>query len=1753
MGVFIFLCVLNVFMKGRESNAMYQTRTSKRLTKHFITYILTIVLVMSAFAGVTPPTAYGASTTSYLAFTSDVHDNTSGLETWLEHLSQIPDYVVFGGDYSYNGGTSAQACANIAAGVFSGIQCVLAKGNHDTGSGYNEGLVVDNDNYAIYALDSTNGMNDGVFSSGDLDNLETALESVDSTVPFFIIAHHPIHYYGGRTTQNASAMIDLLNQYSNVIYLWGHNHSVSDENYGVVHYAGWQLQYTSTGNDKKRINFTYANAGCIYSNSSQNIHDAKGLLAAITKNGDDTNILFQYKNLNGTTVSSYQKNGGSSTKVKTYELATSVESGEKYVIVASKGGISTALTNTAYSTGGKNYLAGQTVTVSGSTINADSVTDSMVWTFTETSAGSGDYDVKNSDKYLTRTSGSAGLSTEADDKGSSYTDWSYASADHNLSVYSSNAQQDYYLYQAGDSSHYYFSNSSSASNGGTIYLYKVTETIIDDGYRVIYDGNGSTSGTTPADSMIYEEGDTITVLGNIGALKRSGYAFNGWNTAADGSGTDYKAGSTFSMGTSNITLYAKWKQVATVNTYELADSVETGATYVIVASKSGITAALTTESYEADGNKYLNGKTVTVTGNMLGTDGITADMLWTFTAAGSAGFYDVKDGDGNYLSRESGKTNLFTTATDAGSSATDWYYDNSGHNLYVNSSGSGSTRSYYLYQVGNSSHYYFSNSREDSAKGTIYLYKVTETIIDDGYQVTYDGNGSTSGTVPVDETIYEEGDSVTVLGNTGALKRSAHVFDGWNTAADGSGTDYDAGATFEMGTSNITLHAKWKQVATVNTYELANSVEDHATYVIVASKAGVTIALTSGNYSTGGTDYLAGQAVSVSGSSLTAGSVTDHMLWEFTTHGSGYFVQNSEDKYLNRPSGGQGSPGLEISTSAGSSSYSDWIYDNSGHNLYVHSSGSGSDYKIYQAASSSPYYFSNSSSPSNGGTIYLYKVTETIIDDRYQVTYDGNGSTSGTVPVDESAYKEGDTVTVFGNTGELKRSGYTFDGWNTAANGSGTDYDAGVSFEIGTSDVTLYAQWKKVSVDTSYEQADFVETGATYVIVASKGGLTTALTSGNYSTGGTGYLGGQAVSVVDSYVAADGVTADMLWTFSEDGSCYDVMNGGSYLTRLSGTAGLSVNTEEKDAPYTDWTYDGTNHDLYVTASDDTTRYLYQVAGSSPFYFSTSSDEENGGTIYLYKQSETVIEETYSVEYEGNGSTSGVVPVDEKTYKEGDTVTVLGNTGELKRSGFTFDGWNTAADGSGTGYEGGSTLTIGKADVILYAKWKKVSTGKTYDPVYSIEDDATYVIVSVGDTSVALTNATYRTGDIDYLEGKEVRLSGIYLVADDVTDAMLWKFDKASTGYDVKSGCCYLTRPGGGAAGLYISEQEEGPAYTNWFYDDTGHNLYLVGSDGITRYNLYQAADSSPYYFSTSFSGTGGTIYLYKLFTGSDETYTVKYDKNGGTGGSVPVDSKDYKDGDTVTVLGNTGSLTLSGYSFNGWNTVADGSGIRFKAGDSFIMGTEDMTLYAQWEKNSKRKSKRKSGTTTLEDEEAPGAEIPFADIVGHWAYDSILWAWEQEYMDGISKSLFDPDGSVTRAMFVTVLYRFNGEPSSGPAAFHDVPEGQWYTDAVAWASENGIAMGYSNGYFGVNDRITREQMAMMIYRYMQKYGDAEAGASVTASGYSDALQISDWAQHGVGYTFATGLMTGKNGNLFDPQGRATRAEVTAILKRISDL
>ncbi len=175
---------------------------------------------------------------------------------------------------------------------------------------------------------------------------------------------------------------------------------------------------------------------------------------------------------------------------------------------------------------------------------------------------------------------------------------------------------------------------------------------------------------------------------------------------------------------------------------------------------------------------------------------------------------------------------------------------------------------------------------------------------------------------------------------------------------------------------------------------------------------------------------------------------------------------------------------------------------------------------------------------------------------------------------------------------------------------------------------------------------------------------------------------------------------------------------------------------------------------------------------------------------------------------------------------------------------------------------------------------------------------------------------------------------------------------------------------------------------------------------------------------------------------------------------------------------------------------------------------------------------------------------PFTDVTtDDWFYNEVAFAVTNELFNGTSETTFEPDTAMTRAMFVTVLYRLEGKPAvTAENAFTDVEDGKWYTNAVIWASANGIVEGYDDGNFGTNDKVTREQMAKMLYSYAEYKGyDVTAAADLAI--YGDTDEISDWALTAMTWANAEGYITGRTETTLVPLGNATRAEVATIFMR----
>ena len=179
-----------------------------------------------------------------------------------------------------------------------------------------------------------------------------------------------------------------------------------------------------------------------------------------------------------------------------------------------------------------------------------------------------------------------------------------------------------------------------------------------------------------------------------------------------------------------------------------------------------------------------------------------------------------------------------------------------------------------------------------------------------------------------------------------------------------------------------------------------------------------------------------------------------------------------------------------------------------------------------------------------------------------------------------------------------------------------------------------------------------------------------------------------------------------------------------------------------------------------------------------------------------------------------------------------------------------------------------------------------------------------------------------------------------------------------------------------------------------------------------------------------------------------------------------------------------------------------------------------------------------SATIVLEDNSKDFGDLPD----NYWAADAIAFVTSRELFLGVGGDLFAPNMTMTRAMLATVLYRLDGEDGTGENLFADVPDGTWYSDAVAWASSEGIILGTGSG-FNPDGEITRETLAVMLYRYA---GSPEVGEASLAA-FPDADQVSDWAQAAMVWATSVGVINGKSGGVLDPSGTATRAEVAQML------
>ncbi|MGM9615993.1 S-layer homology domain-containing protein [Butyricicoccus sp.] len=176
--------------------------------------------------------------------------------------------------------------------------------------------------------------------------------------------------------------------------------------------------------------------------------------------------------------------------------------------------------------------------------------------------------------------------------------------------------------------------------------------------------------------------------------------------------------------------------------------------------------------------------------------------------------------------------------------------------------------------------------------------------------------------------------------------------------------------------------------------------------------------------------------------------------------------------------------------------------------------------------------------------------------------------------------------------------------------------------------------------------------------------------------------------------------------------------------------------------------------------------------------------------------------------------------------------------------------------------------------------------------------------------------------------------------------------------------------------------------------------------------------------------------------------------------------------------------------------------------------------------------------------------LPYYDVADtFWGRDYIQEVYEKKYMVGTDCVTFGPNNKVTREQFVQILYSMEDTPIvSYEARFSDVPAGKWYTNAVMWASQNNVVSGYPNGTFGVGKAIRRQDLALMLYNYMNQ---PEAETVDLDERFVDADKISDYAYDAINWAVASGVMSGDNKGQLNPQGTATRAQTATMISKIA--
>jgi len=519
-----------------------------------------------------------------------------------------------------------------------------------------------------------------------------------------------------------------------------------------------------------------------------------------------------------------------------------------------------------------------------------------------------------------------------------------------------------------------------------------------------------------------------------------------------------------------------------------------------------------------------------------------------------------------------------------------------------------------------------------------------------------------------------------------------------------------------------------------------------------------------------------------------------------------------------------------------------------------------------------------------------------------------------------------------------------------------------------------------------------------------------------------------------------------------------------------------------------------------------------------------------GTMKTYT---ITVNKLYTLTYDSNDSTSGSAPSPVSQYYN-TTVAVSGNTGNLARTGYTFAGWNAAADGSGATYAANDPLTLG-SDVTLYAKWtiNKVRYGSSSSGGTSGEAEQPTELPVIVDGKPQHQMATGSTVTENGQDSLTATLDAAQLSAQLAQEgdkpvvvvpiaANVGRVDAVLTGDAVKAmenkQATLEIQTLKGSYKLPMAEvaidQVSNRLGANVKLADIVVHVGIAQSDAAAAQLLDTAADQGeftvvlpPVDFTISASFNGKTVSVDQF-----SSYVQR---------EIPLPEDAVPDQITTAIALNADGTTRHVPTYL---ISRDGSYY------AIVNSLTNSTYALIWH------------------------PMTFADVEGHWSQDAVNDMASRLIVNGVDATHYQPDAAITRAEFAAIVVRALGLAANGQAAvFRDVKSDDWYAGAAAKAQEYGLIEGYADGTFRPGQRITREEATVMMARAMQLTGlntslDNAAMDDLLAA-FEDGAEVSAWAKPAVAAAVERGVIAG-SGNKLLPSLPITRAETAAIVQRM---